>query len=318
MTKAIEQLKSGLTVGHAALGFRGGVSGSVRQQVHDGDTINVRAVGNFGIRFLGVDAPEISFRLPGERRFTSLSNSKWEAFLSDPFADGLPLFQPPLKSGLLDHLKAQVGPGVATNHYDHASAAEDALEEEVIKDLQALGQSEEDFQFFLVFAHEIMDRYGRLLCFINRSQPHPTVPEPRPRSYNERLLQAAKVSPYLIWPNINPFRKAPSLVAAVIPPGKASDLADEDGALRSARDWVHDARQQKIGIFDASNPLKLEPFEVRFLARRRPPGRWIIDLSKNDDILIKPQEYYSVPNVEDRLYVPEEYVSLFVEAGWST
>jgi hypothetical protein len=126
------------------------------------------------------------------------------------------------------------------------------------------------------------------------------------------------VSPYLIWPNINPFRKAPSLVAAVIPPGEASDLADEDGALRSARDWVHDARQQKIGIFDASNPLKLEPFEVRFLARRRPPGRWVIDLSKNDDILIKPQEYYSVPNVEDRLYVPEEYVSLFVEAGWST
>jgi hypothetical protein len=33
MAKAIEQLKSGLTVGHAALGFRGGASGSVRQQV---------------------------------------------------------------------------------------------------------------------------------------------------------------------------------------------------------------------------------------------------------------------------------------------
>lgn len=58
MVKAIEQLKSGLAVGHAALGFRGGVSGSIRQQVHDGDTINVRAIGNFGIRFLGVDAPE--------------------------------------------------------------------------------------------------------------------------------------------------------------------------------------------------------------------------------------------------------------------
>jgi hypothetical protein len=42
----------------------------------------------------------------------------------------------------------------------------------------------------------------------------------------------------------------------------------------------------------------------------------VIDLSKNDDVLIKPQEYYTIPNVEDRLFIPEEYVPLFVEAGW--
>lgn len=54
MAKAIEQVKN-LTIGHAALGYRGGVAGSVRQQVHDGDTINVRAVGNFGVRFLGIE-----------------------------------------------------------------------------------------------------------------------------------------------------------------------------------------------------------------------------------------------------------------------
>lgn len=86
MVKAIKQLKSCLAVDYAALGFRGGVSGSIRQQVHDGDIINVRAIGNFGIRFLGVDAPEISFRLLGESRFTGLSVSKWEAFLSNPLA----------------------------------------------------------------------------------------------------------------------------------------------------------------------------------------------------------------------------------------
>lgn len=93
-------------------------------------------------------------------------------------------------------------------------------------------------------------------------------------------------------------------------------MANEDPTLRLAREWIRNARQQKIGIFDAGNPLKLEPFEVRFLARRRPPGRWVIDLSKNNDILIEPQEYYTVPNVEDRLFIPEEYVPLFVEAGW--
>jgi hypothetical protein len=267
VTKAIEQSESGLTVGHAALGFRSGVTGSVRQQVHDGDTINVRAIGNFGVRFLGVDAPEISFNLPGEKRFTSLSHPKWEAVLSDPFADDD--FQSELTPGLLDYLQAKVGPGAATNHYEHAQAAEEALEQEVLNDLQALGQSEEEFRFFLAFAHEIVDRYGRLLCFINREQ----LQELRPLSYNERLLQTAKVSPYFIWPNINPFRKEMSKVAAVIPPGAASDKADEDKSLRLARQWVREARQKKAGVFDTGNPLRLQPFEIRYLAQRRPPNR---------------------------------------------
>ena len=60
----------------------------------------------------------------------------------------------------------------------------------------------------------------------------------------------------------------------------------------------------------------LEPFEVRFLAGRRLPNLWVIDLSKNDDILIDPQEYYRIQNMEDRLFIPEEFVSLFTEAGW--
>jgi hypothetical protein len=316
MAKAIEQLASGLTVGHATLGFRSGVAGSVRQQVHDGDTINVRAIGNFGVRFLGVDAPEISFILPGERRFTGLSNVKWQEFLTDPFAGGLESFCPPLSPGLLAYLQARVGTEAATNHYLHAQAAEDALEEAVSADLQVLGQSEGDFQFFLAFAHEVVDRYGRFLCFINRNQPSATDPEPRPLSYNERLLEKAKVGPYFIWPNINPFRKATSIMDAVIKPATANTVANGDETLRHAREWVSDARQRQVGLFDAQNPLKLEPFEVRYLARRRPPGRWIIDLSKNDDTLLQPQEYYTIPHAEDRLFIPAEYVPLFVEAGW--
>lgn len=51
MAKAIEALDSGLTVGHTGLGYHGKGIGGARQQVHDGDTINVRAIGDFGIRF---------------------------------------------------------------------------------------------------------------------------------------------------------------------------------------------------------------------------------------------------------------------------
>jgi hypothetical protein len=79
---------------------------------------------------------------------------------------------------------------------------------------------------------------------------------------------------------------------------------------------VKSAREQRIGIFEAEDPLRLEAFELRFLARRRPPDRWIIALSKNDDVLIGPQDYHTLPNIEDRLFIPEEYVPLFVEAGW--
>jgi hypothetical protein len=161
-----------------------------------------------------------------------------------------------------------------------------------------------------------MDRYGRLLCYINRYQPDEEKPEKRPDSYNERLLQKRRVIPYFIWPNINPFRKRTSLIEAVIPAATANDIANEDKSLEAAREWVRKTRQQNAGVFDTHNPLKLLPFEVRFLARRSPPNRWVIDLGKNSDTLISPQEYYTVSNVEDRLFVPEEYVPLFVEKGW--
>ena len=316
MTKAIEQLPSGVTIGHAGLGYRSGVAGSVRQQVHDGDTIVVRAIGNFGVRFLGVDAPEISFTLPEDPAFRGLSDPRWENFLAKPFDEEFPPFDPPLSQGLRQHLKARAGAGAALNHRRHAEAAEDLLEEEVRKDLNALGQSEEAFQFYLVFAGQVMDRYGRLLGYLNRYQPESFNPEERPLSYNERLLRDGRVTPYFIWPNINPFRSRGSAVQAVIPPGKANQMAEEDETLQRARQWVRTARQKKLGIFDGSDPLRLLPFEVRFLARRRPPDRWIIDLGKDDVVLIKPQKYYTVSNIEDRLFIPEEYVPLFVEAGW--
>ena len=315
MAKAIKQ-KGGLTVGYVGLGIRGnGTVGSILQEVHDGDTITVRALGNFGVRFLGVDAPEISFTLPDETAFTSIENEKWEKFLENPFANDFPPFTPPLIKDLALHLQSKLKKRTAMNHFYHAQKAEDTLEEELKKDLHALHQSEKEFELFLVFAHEVMDPYGRLLCFINRNQVNEQDPEPRPLTYNERLLKLGKVIPYFIWPNINPFRKQKNIVDAVPQPGTANTISNEEGTLRRAREWAQNARQRQIGIYDATNPLQLEPFEVRFLARRRPPTRWVIDLSKNDNILIQPQQYYRVYR-EDRLFIPPEYVSLFQEAGW--
>lgn len=101
MATAAGQLSAGLTIGHVGLGHYNDSSGSVLQQVHDGDTVSVRAIGSFSIRFLGVNAPEISFTLSGSSTFTDLGSNKWEAFfanlddeetygsLSPPFAAGL-------------------------------------------------------------------------------------------------------------------------------------------------------------------------------------------------------------------------------------
>ncbi|GAI86448.1 unnamed protein product, partial [marine sediment metagenome] len=99
--------------------------------------------------------------------------------------------------------------------------------------------------------------------------------------------------------------------------GKAKDTADKDSMLKKMRKWARGARNRGVGIYNANNPLQLLPFELRFIARQQPPNRWVIDLSKNDTILLKPQNYYTVPNMEDRLFIPEEYVPLFVEKGWN-
>jgi endonuclease YncB( thermonuclease family) len=318
MAKAIEQLRSGLTVGHARLGDHGAGVGSPAQMVHDGDTVTVAALGNLGVRLLGVDAPEISFRLPGSEAFTPIGGADWEAFLSSPLEARWGAFSTPLTSGLKAHIRARVGAGVATNHSRHALNAQRAFEAEVLSDLGALGKTKEDFEFFIGFAFEVMDRYGRLLGYINRDQVSSTKPTRRPLSYNERLLRLGLVTPYFIWPNVDPFRSKDSKEAAVIPPGKARDEADRNPKLRNALAWVHQAREDGVGLFSPAldGPLRLLPFELRFLAQRRAPDRWVIDLDSTSDVLIHPQRYYTIPKPENRLFIPSEYKPLFEAAGW--
>jgi endonuclease YncB( thermonuclease family) len=297
MAKAIETTNYG-TIGHMGLGEHGQYIGSVKQQVHDGDTIIVRTLGNLSVRFLGIDTPEVSFMLPGENGFSSLKN-----------ASGLP----PYPTGLKTYLTAHLGPGCASNHAKLAEDAQRILEAEVGADLQAMAVEKDTFEFYLRFAHEVMDGYGRLLCYINRYDDTSN----RPLTYNERVLEKGAALPYFIWPNVNPFRKQSQISAAVPAPGTANSIAQHETSLRQARELVKNNRAQKRGIFDANAGLRLEPFELRFLAQKKLPSRWVIDLSTNGKALFPPDRYYEIPYAEDRLYIPEEFVPLFVRKGWS-
>ena len=313
MADTIKVLNSGLRVGYLGLGYRGEVTGSVRQEVHDGDTIKAKPIGNLSIRFLGIDSPEISFQFPGRKEFLGLSNELWTEFLSDPFASKWQ--QPPMEDGLVTYLKQKTGNDTAANHHKHAVLAERALESEVVDDMEILGQSVENFQFFIAFADEIMDSYGRLLSYVNRNQPAESLPEIRPPPYNERLLQKGLASPYFIFPNISPFYKNKLEDNIELSPVEFRKKTKLDKKLQIAIESVRKAREDEIGIFDKDDPLKMQAFEIRFLAQRRLPNRYVIDLSKEDNILIDPQKYYLI-NLEDRMYIPYRYVPLFEFSGW--
>ena len=311
MAKALRKTSEGFSVGFARLGRHGDGRGTPGQQVADGDTVTVEADGNLGVRLLGVDAPERALTLPEvateavDRRpgepFVPLTDERWERFLSDPFADG----SLRLRRSLRDHLEPLLGPGCAANHARFAATAKAALRGLVESDLAEAGGSREEFRFFMAFASEVIDGYGRLLCYLNRDQPRP----PRPPTYNERLLVAGEVLPYFIWPNVDPFRVQPSLVDAVPRPGAAPPLADERAAVAAAREQGH-------GVWGGDEPLRLLPFELRYLARLTPPERWVIDVAARDDRLLSPQLYPRIDRPEDRLFVGEAFVPLFESRGW--
>ncbi|GIH96123.1 hypothetical protein Psi01_67530 [Planobispora siamensis] len=318
MAKAIEQPVPGITVGHALLARSRGAPQPVDKIVHDGDTINIAADGNFGVRLLGVDAPEVSFELPRNttfpdwpKSFVKISNPAWTQFLTDPFAPGLePL---PLRASLHAYLLTKLDAGTAANHAAHGGPPTQALKDMISSDIAEQGLTPETFKLRLAFAHEILDRYGRLLCYVNRDQKA----KPRPAPYNERLLAGGHVMPYLIWPNVDPFVRQENRVAQAVPaPGSARELA-ERGALGQARDSVRRARQAGAGLWNPADPLKLHAFELRFLAGRRAPDRYVLDLSDSSRELLHPQSYHRVPNPEDRLYVNAEHAPLWAEKGWS-
>lgn len=315
MQKAIESNHCG-TVGHMGLGTYGCKISSFKHRIHGGDTVLVRAFGNMSVRMLGIDTPEVSFRLPsGKNTSTPIATPEWEAFLSNPFDAAYEL--PACPDGLKEHLMRRLGNGCAINQAKWADIAQDKLQNEVYADVVEMqacnpGLLCYEFMLFLHFSHEVMDEYGRFLCFLNREDNSTQ----RPMLYNERMLKCGYALPYFIWPNINPFRRQKNIVKAVPEPGQARKVVEKEPSLAKARQWVKDNRSNRVGIFERADPLRLEPFEVRFLAKRTLPKRWVIDLGGNSGSMIRPDEYYTVPNPEDRLFIPEEYVPLFLRAGW--
>ena len=177
MGNVIDTMRSGplknLTFGVVGLGLYRDGPGTPKSQVSDGDTISShpQVSDDLGVRFLGVDAPEKSFTLPKETAFKALDHQDWQEVLGDALNEGkYGAFTPAMTPQLKAHLSARLGANAATNHRTHALEAKKALVDLVDKDMAALGQTRETFRFYLVFASDVMDGDGRLLCYINRQQ----------------------------------------------------------------------------------------------------------------------------------------------------
>ena len=303
---AMRRSPAGFTVGSFGLGMHGKRVGTVAEAIHDGDTVSMRAYGDFSVRLLGVDSAETSFNLPGEKVFKPITHAAWATFLGDPATAAH------LPDGLRQFIEARLGPETAANHARHALRAQRAFEAMVAADIAELDLSREQFGFFLAFAGEAIDRYGRLLAFVNREQHSGE----RPRPYNERILASGDAAPYFIWPNVNPFRRPESPVVAARPPKAFRTMANRDPTLKRVRADIASARAAGKGVYSQDDGLLLSPFELRYLARRSPPDRWVIDLGASDDVLHPPASYFRIQNHEDRLWIPAEYVELFVSRGW--
>ncbi len=201
----------GFLAGTFRMGFHGGGYGSVAQNVHDGDTVNVSSKANFAIRFLAIDTPEISYQEPGGDRFLPSNNQVFRDLLAAPFST--PGSTNGFSSALVSHIQARASVTGAENHNALAKAAEDKLEELIQADMDEAGADKESFQFFLAFAFEALDHFGRLLCYVHPDQAN--VPaDQRKASYNQRILEAGLASPYFIFPNVDPFRARGSLIDA--------------------------------------------------------------------------------------------------------
>lgn len=318
MAKAIRvDTVNNRTTGLATSALYRGKPATVAQQVHDGDTINVLPKGNVGVRLLGIDTPEVSFSLPGPAlRFKSLEAPEWNEFLSTALSNRWGEFDRQVPTGLRDWLKFRLTDEAGTDHFQHASRATQTLRDLVTRDMEIMQQDPASFGYYMGFGFEVMDGYGRFLCTINRDQPKRSDPAPRPPTYNLRMLERGVAFPYFIWPNVSPWDRPDSVAKAVIEPGMANQLAEENRELKTARDFVRTARTKHLGIYDTMVPCALEPFELRFLSRRQLPSRYVMDLTSDSDELIRPEEYYSVPFPEDRLWIPAVYVPLFKEHGW--
>lgn len=296
------------------LANRLGNPGTIEQAVTDGDTIRVSLPGGQGLRMLGCDTPEkqIEFRKSG---FVKLNDKRWAQYFGSLWDDKKwGPFKPPLSAALKTHLKKRIKSDVAANQWAHASAATQSLAGLIADDRKALKLSDDKLRIFAAFAHEILDRYARPLVFVNADVKDKAS---RPDLYNVRMIGNGRASPLFMWPNIEPFRKL-KVTEAAMPPKQLRKAVGSASKLQAARKLAARARKKGIGIYDAANALQLAAFELRYLARRAAPDRWVIDIGEKamGNQLIEPGRYFEIANAEDRLFIPAEYVPLFRAAGW--
>ncbi|MCF8243686.1 MAG: hypothetical protein K9J37_04730 [Saprospiraceae bacterium] len=310
---------SGFKYGQTNFAIRGKSKASVAQITHDGDTVSVSTDGNLGIRFLGIDTPEISFDFPGRRGFLGLNNPAWVDFFTGPDLHAkITKFSPALK----EHLNAVIGDGVgiAENHYKHADKGKQNLKKEIEDDMKAAGKTKDDFMFFQAYANEFLDTYGRLLCYLrpHRDNFEGETPATSAIDYNIRQLAGGFATPYFIFPNVDPFiRITNPLDKKIISPDGFWKFMTKASKLKGARDAVKGARNREAGIYNPVDPLRLLPMELRTIARGSKPNRPVIDLGQPGvNKILDPELYFTIENVEDRFYLPGMYTDYFVMAGW--
>ncbi len=315
MPNALDVTKDNFKIGNFQFGFHGQQRGSVKQIVHDGDTVSLNASLNFSTRFLGIDTAEVSFNIRNDS-FISLSNPQWtQFFVSGDWKNNFPV-----TPALRNHLIMRIGDGtkIAPNHDKHAKNATKALEALIQADLDATGKTKDNFEFFTSFGYEFLDVYGRLLCYLTADEKNFNPPQ-RKLSYNEFQLANGMAVPYFIYPNIQPFLSIQPFEKENSKPIGFWKNINGAKKLQAARKAVSDARTAKLGIFEAVDPLLLLPYELRFIARKdtHGPDRFVIDLGQNgNNVILKPEKYFKISNYEDRLFIPKEFVPLFTTNGW--
>ena len=197
----------------------------------------------------------------------------WQAFLDDPFAPDLPPIS--LSEALRDHLappprKDERGESLPR----HAEAAARGLEAEIAADLAATGKAPEDLHLRVLFEREPLDAYGRMLGWISVEdtgdwRPADLQPPDDDQGPGDALLHLAQRRPL-------PLRSEAALSRAGAGQ-RRPHFASTDEKLAQAREWYKSNREAGVGVFDPEDPLLLQPFELRYLAQRRAPDRWVID-----------------------------------------
>jgi hypothetical protein len=144
-------------------------------------------------------------------------------------------------------------------------------------------------------------------------------------TYNEMMLEQGAAVPHFIFPNTDGFRNAfeenYSLLESIpnVTNNKEAfyQFMQNDKCLQKAIGLVKEARKLSNSVWNKDKPLKLLPFELRFLQRRDAPDRYVMNLSSRAPKIYPPKRYYEIPIEEDRFFIPSDYIPLFTERGYT-